>query len=103
MNVKIVVRSQVISKKIQLSSFLTCFGRYFRLFQQYLSELNKMENLYTARIIRPSAFSHLTDNASSLHPPPPAKKIAQPLFSPQEKLKTMLMLMRGGGGKQGVF
>ena len=30
-----------------------------------------MENLYTARIIRPSAFSHLTDNAFCLHAPPP--------------------------------
>lgn len=58
-------------KIIQLSSFHTCFGREFCLFQQYLSELNKMENLYAARIIRPSAFSHLTDNASCLHAPPP--------------------------------
>ena len=57
-------------KIIQLSSFHTCFGREFCLFQQYLSELNKMENLYTARIIRPSAFSHLTNNASCLHAPP---------------------------------
>ena len=100
MNVKVVVRSQVISKKIQLSSFLTCFGRDFRLFQQYLSELNKMENLYTARIIRPSAFSHLTDNASSLHPPPPGKKNCIAFVFASREIEDNAYAYAGWGGGQ---
>ena len=104
---------------MQLSSFHTRFGRDFCLFQQYLSELNKMENLYTARLIRPSAFSHLTDNASCLHaaktpaPTPLPKKMDHLGFS---FLLGITIASReiednayayagwgGGGGKQGVF
>ena len=73
-----------------------------------------MENLYTARIIRPSAFSHLTDNAFCLQAPPPiapppppthkncttlAFRFSWVLQSPQKKLKTMLVEV----GQKGVF
>ena len=44
-----------------------------------------MENLYTARIIRPSAFSHLTDNAFCLHAPPPHPSPPPPIAPPTHK------------------
>ena len=73
-----------------------------------------MENLYTARIIRPSAFSHLTDNAFCLHAPPApthkncttlAFRFSWVLQSPQKKLKTMLVqvFFLREVGQKGVF
>ena len=72
-----------------------------------------MEKLYTAIIIWPSAFSHLTVNAFCLHAPPPpiapppthkncttlAFRFSWVLQSPQKKLKTMLVEV----GQKGVF